>query len=1047
MCRGSNAGLSVNRTSSVGWAYITTCLLVCILSEGCVDPTASMRTDRLPAAQIGAFYAVGLNASGAQGQYSWQTVSGSLPPGVNLDFKTGAVFGIPTQIGIFRFVVKLIDSSMRAPKISTEAFTLVVDELLQITTTALANAQAGIQYQSRLTAMGGAPPYYWSVVSGSLPFGLSLNTNTGILSGTAMLGGKFDVDFQVRDSSSPAPQTSMNTLTLSVLAFALQITTGGLPNGQTGLPFQTQVTGSGGITPYTWVLAGSLPSGLNLNASSGAITGTPTQAGSSTFTIQLTDAAQQSAYKSLSMTIGTADVQPLVVTTLTVSPPTVGQPYSATLQATGGTPPYTWSVTSGSMPVGLWLSAAGRITGISSSAGTFSFAARVADSASPPATASKSFALSSDPASAPTPLDRYGGDANHPCAGIVKDGNAIPGATGYFYLYKDSNIKHWMFCDPSGNRFWMTSVQVVDFGGGTYQNIIHSKYGAFGSATSWEAIQTKRLQSMGFNTVGEFSRRYMWQPNGNQPNPIPFIYGVSPAQQAPGLKDIYANLPPKWDSFGGYRGYRSPDLYDPQWSAFLTKYAALDCADIAGGCAALDASPWLVSTTMDDVANVGQIYTNQSVYPVAISAPYEQFEYSYGFGHKQVFSDPAMHTKQKWASWLCGTRYANLAALNAAWGSNYSTCDSSASTSGTETIGTGNSSQTSFSLSFAHGPVDPASIGIKVDGVLQGGDTPWFNANVCGGPANAGCVQSSTGDINGGTVSYKNGGATCAGQPAPCITVTFSAAPPSGVAITVTYQYRGWPKSIAGGTGVLDEDGTSTWWPAGDPETNVAFPDPAIGTIPADMDAFLGLNMAQYLQPVSNLILTKMPHHLVGSPDPVSDSGTQIFRASVMNVMKQYVSNLLISTTLNVSQAKTNAINFYNAYGIPAYIGLYMTAQPDSMFSAVACPYARVNCYPTQPAKGNNYYTAAVGTYPITGADGYSFEVGIDYWQYTDNSSERGAYGLISLSDNLYDGVESCGKIITDPWGLTTEPEPTGGCYGDFITSVKAGNHFWLNQQ
>ena len=332
-----------------------------------------------------------------------------------------------------------------------------------------------------------------------------------------------------------------------------------------------------------------------------------------------------------------------------------------------------------------------------------------------------------------------------------------------------------------------------------------------------------------------------------------------------------------------------------------------------------------------------------------------------------------------------------------------------------------------------------------MDGVLQGGDTPWFNANVCSGPTNTGCVQSATGNIDGGTVSYKTGGPACAGQPA-CITVTFSAAPANGVAITATYQYGGWPKALAGGTGVLDEDGTSPWWPAGDPETNVAFPDPAIGTIPADMDAFLGLNMAQYLQPVSNLILTKTPHHLVGSPDPVADSGTQIFRASVMNVMKQYVNNLLISTTLNVSQARTDAVNFYNAYGIPAYVGLYMTAQPDSMFSGVACPYAVVNCYPTQPVKGNNYYTSAVGTFPLAGA-GYGFEVGVDYWQYMQNSSERGAYGLVSLNDNVYNGVESCGKTIKDPWGLTTQPEPTGGCYGDFVTAVKAGNRLWLNQQ
>src|SRR5467141_1274830 len=116
---------------------------------------------------------------------------------------------------------------------------------LQISTSLLANAQAGIQYQASLTATGGAPPYQWSIASGTFPPGLSLNAASGILSGTPSQGGQFDFSVQVSDSSSPNPQTAMRALTLSVLAFALQITPGGLPNGQVGVPFQTTITGNG----------------------------------------------------------------------------------------------------------------------------------------------------------------------------------------------------------------------------------------------------------------------------------------------------------------------------------------------------------------------------------------------------------------------------------------------------------------------------------------------------------------------------------------------------------------------------------------------------------------------------------------------------------------------------------------------------------------------------------------------------------------------------------------------------------------------------------
>ncbi len=174
---------------------------------------------------------------------------------------------------------------------------------LQITSNLIPNAQTGIQFQSNLTATGGVQPYNWSVVSGKLPTGLSLNPGTGVLSGTALLGGQFDFTVQVSDSSSPKQQTAMKALTLSVLAFALQITPGTLPSGQVGVPFQATLTGSGGVTPYTWKVTGALPSGMTLNASSGAISGTPTQPGTSTFTIVLTDSTGQSVQAPTGITI------------------------------------------------------------------------------------------------------------------------------------------------------------------------------------------------------------------------------------------------------------------------------------------------------------------------------------------------------------------------------------------------------------------------------------------------------------------------------------------------------------------------------------------------------------------------------------------------------------------------------------------------------------------------------------------------------------------------------------------------------------------------
>src|SRR6266403_4212824 len=239
-----------------------------------------------------------------------------------------------------------------APGVSTQMVTVAMTGAgaappppPQITTGPLPNAQAGIQFQASLTATGGVQPYVWSVITGTLPSGITLNAATGMLSGTPALGGQFDFSVQVSDSSSPTPQTAMKALTLSVLAFALQITPGALPNGQVGVPFQTTITGNGGVTPYTWAVTGALPAGLSLNVSSGAIAGTPTQAGTSAFTIVLTDSAGQTAQKLSSITIAAAGpVSGQVVITPSV-PPAVNQ--GATFKFTANVP-VTWAMAPGS---------------------------------------------------------------------------------------------------------------------------------------------------------------------------------------------------------------------------------------------------------------------------------------------------------------------------------------------------------------------------------------------------------------------------------------------------------------------------------------------------------------------------------------------------------------------------------------------------------------------------------------------------------------------------------------------------------------------------
>src|ERR1019366_1873988 len=223
-----------------------------------------------------------------------------------------------------------------------------------ITTSRLPGGQMGSPYSATLAATGGTTPYTWLLTSGTLPAGLSLNASTGAITGTpTATASATALTFLLTDSSSPA-QTQSVSLALTIAASGpapLNITTTSLPNGQVGSLYSATLAATGGTTPYTWLLtSGTLPAGLSLHASTGAITGTPTATASATaLTFKLTDSSSpvQSKSVTLSLTIAASGPAPLNITTTSLPNGQVGSPYSATLAATGGTTPYTWSLTSG----------------------------------------------------------------------------------------------------------------------------------------------------------------------------------------------------------------------------------------------------------------------------------------------------------------------------------------------------------------------------------------------------------------------------------------------------------------------------------------------------------------------------------------------------------------------------------------------------------------------------------------------------------------------------------------------------------------------------
>ncbi len=174
---------------------------------------------------------------------------------------------------------------------------------LTIESNDLPSAFLGVDYNFSLIASGGTTPYTWNIIAGNLPTGLSLQSN-GTISGVPSQPESSNFTVEVTDNDG-----NITTQALNLTIAALHIETNALSDGTASIPYNANLVASGGSLPYTWyVINGNLPTGLSLQTD-GTISGVPSQAESSNFTIEVTDNAGNMASQVMNLNIasGTGD--------------------------------------------------------------------------------------------------------------------------------------------------------------------------------------------------------------------------------------------------------------------------------------------------------------------------------------------------------------------------------------------------------------------------------------------------------------------------------------------------------------------------------------------------------------------------------------------------------------------------------------------------------------------------------------------------------------------------------------------------------------------
>ena len=252
-----------------------------------VDPTAGLgiSPSSMPQGMAGIRYPLPVSAFGGVAPYAFQ-LTGTLPAGLSFDPATG-FDGTPLAAGSFPLTLRATDASNAT---ATRDFTLTIaPPTIELYPGAL-GAVLNEPFSQTIGHNGGLGPFHYAITAGTLPPGIGLDANTGTLSGTPTVAGRYAFDLTITDSTLGTPGTDTQRYELSVYDATIVLSPATLPTPIVGQPYSAQLSLSGSSGPTQFVVDtqtdpyGALPPGLTLSPS-GLLSGTPNSAGTFRFTV------------------------------------------------------------------------------------------------------------------------------------------------------------------------------------------------------------------------------------------------------------------------------------------------------------------------------------------------------------------------------------------------------------------------------------------------------------------------------------------------------------------------------------------------------------------------------------------------------------------------------------------------------------------------------------------------------------------------------------------------------------------------------------------